>query len=270
MNSPEESAWKDAIFAEMKSLIENDTWELVLRPPGKVIGCRTVLRNKFNADGSLEKKEARVVAQGFSQRPGVDYHETFAPVASLKSLRILASLSAMDGMKIAQLDVSTAYLNGHIDVKIHMELPVLLRDMLIRLIAEEKSSPLRCKAGDMLALIESGDYVCELKRALYGLKQSGRQWNIKLVETLKKLGFVASNADPCLFYNPKRRLYLLAYVDDFLIAYYEEAQLQAIKDGLGREFKMKDLGMAKFCLGIELEQRDDGIRRQHINVTRSY
>ena len=87
--------WLGAVYEEMKSLIENDTWELTDKPPNKkVVGCRTVLRNKCDADGSHIRRKARVVAQGFSQRPGVDFMETFAPVARIESLRMLLAVSA--------------------------------------------------------------------------------------------------------------------------------------------------------------------------------
>jgi len=112
--------WKDAIYTEIKCLVKNNTWKIVDKPMGtKVLGCRTVLRNKYSSDGSLKRRKARVVAQGFAQRPDVDFNDTFAPVARLSSFRLLIALSAEYNMCIEQLDVTSAFLNGEIDTDIH-------------------------------------------------------------------------------------------------------------------------------------------------------
>lgn len=110
--------WYDAIYNEIKSLIENETWTLVDRPYDKnVIGCRTVLRNKYLANGKLERRKARAVVKGFSQRMGVDFHDTF--VARLSSLRTLMAAAVEQNKKIAQLDVTAAYLNGSMDTLVY-------------------------------------------------------------------------------------------------------------------------------------------------------
>ena len=258
ISGPNREEWKDSIFSEIKSLIVNYSFDLVLRENNRVIGCRLVLRNKYNADGTLERRKARLVAQGFSQRPGIDYHDTFAPVARLNSLRTLLALSAETGMKLAQLDVTTAYLNGHIDTTIYMEKPVLLEEMLTRIIHEEGQTPLGRRAQEMLSKLQSGDHVCLLKKAVYGLKQSGRQWYSKLNEVLGSYGFQPTNADPCVYSDEDKKTFVLIYVDDFIIAYSLPQRLASLKKALSNEFKLKDLGEAKFCLGIEIAQQSKG------------
>jgi len=96
LSGPDQEEWKEAITKEIECLINKDTWEIVERPNKRpVIGCRMVLRNKCNAEGQIEKRKARLVARGFAQRPGIDYHDTFAPVARLGSLRLLSQLSTI-------------------------------------------------------------------------------------------------------------------------------------------------------------------------------
>lgn len=107
--------WLKAIANEMKSILKNDTWMLVDRPSTEqIIGSRIVLRNKHKADGSFEKRKARLVAQGCSQIPGTHFYETFAPVARMTTVRLIVALAAHLGLSLQQLDVSTAYLNGEI------------------------------------------------------------------------------------------------------------------------------------------------------------
>lgn len=126
--------WLDAVQSEVKSLIINDTFDVVSRPQnGKVIKCRTVLKNKFDANGVLKRRKARIVAKGCAQRPGIDFSGTFAPVARLSSLRLLMALAAKFDLTISQLDIETAYLNGNIDTDLYMELPDFLQNTLERM-----------------------------------------------------------------------------------------------------------------------------------------
>lgn len=102
-------------------MTENNTWDIIERSKGrKIIGCRIVLRNKYTATGDLERRKARLVAKGYNQQHGVDYTETFAPVARMSSVRMVAALAAQYGLTIHQLDVTTAFLNGEIEEGILM------------------------------------------------------------------------------------------------------------------------------------------------------
>lgn len=219
VTGPDATEWKDAIYDEIKSLVENDTWELVERPKNvNVVGCRIVLKNKHKADGRLEKRKARIVAKGFSQRPGIDFSDTFAPVARLASLRMLIALSAQQEMSLSQLDIASAYLHGILDVDVYMEAPELLEEILVRILHDKSAKNIQGKAKVMLAHYRQGRRACLLKKALYGLRQAGRLWNFKFREALKDAGLFPTNADPCVYVNKERTTFLLVYVDDILIA----------------------------------------------------
>lgn len=256
----DKSEWEDAIYLETRSLVSNDTFQIVNRPQDqRVIKCRTVLRNKHNAAGEITRRKARVVAKGCSQRPGVDYFDTFAPVARLGSLRVLVALAAKTGMKISQLDVECAYLHGDIDTDIYMELPDLLRPMLERIIQQEGDSPISRKARALLKSLDVDDPVCKLEKALYGLRQAGRQWYLTLTRSFKEVGLTPTASDPCVFVDSKRRTYVLIYVDDILLFSNDSSMQSRIKQKLASSFKMKDLGDAKYCLGIEIHRGENEI-----------
>ena len=200
VSGPDAKEWYRAMAAEVKSIIKNETWELVERPNDReVIGSRMVLRNKYKPDGKLERRKARIVARGFAQRPGVHFNQTFAPVARLGSIRLLVALAAEYGMSIRQFDVTTAYLNGVIEEEVFMETPNFLAEALESIIQTERnSSKIGITAKSMLKDLESGDKFCLLKKSLYGLKQAGRSWHVKLDGVLKRFGATPSNADPCV------------------------------------------------------------------------
>uniref|UniRef100_H3H8N2 Integrase catalytic domain-containing protein n=1 Tax=Phytophthora ramorum TaxID=164328 RepID=H3H8N2_PHYRM len=166
MESSDAVKWKDACDSKCDSLLKNDTWDVVPLPKGrKAIGCRWVFRVKENQAGEIERFKARLVAKGFSQKYGIDYDETFAPVAKFTSIRIVLSLAAKYGLKLHQMDVKTAFLNGVLDEDIYMAQP------------------------DGYVDEDHPDHVCKLKRSLYGLKQSPRMWNQTIDDFMLKLGF---------------------------------------------------------------------------------
>ncbi|XP_059072468.1 retrovirus-related Pol polyprotein from transposon TNT 1-94 [Cryptomeria japonica] len=146
-------AWKLAMDEEYQSIIKNDVWDLVPRPKGKsIVSSKWLFKIKHNADGNIEKYKARFVARGFSQKEGIDYEETFAPVARYTSIRTIIAIAASKGWKLHQMDVKTAFLNGVIEEEVYIEQPegYEIRDRLT--------------------------HVCRLKKALYGLKQAPRAW----------------------------------------------------------------------------------------------
>lgn len=257
--------WKDAIESEVLSLVKNDTWDIVQREDNqRIIGCRLVLTNKHGPDGNVEKRKARLVAKGYSQRFGVDYHQTFAPVARLESLRILLALAVQFGWKIWQFDVVTAYLNGYLEEELYMKVPDLLEEMLKRIIPKLSDEPdVKARAMTMLKSLSDGGDTCRLKRALYGLRQAGRQWYTRLSEKLTSLGLTPVANEPCLFCSDKDSegdvVLLLIYVDDILVASRDIGQMTKIKQSLMEDFKVKDLGLAEYCLGLEIAQGDGQI-----------
>ncbi|KAJ3661597.1 hypothetical protein Zmor_005987 [Zophobas morio] len=265
LSGPDADEWRRAIVAELTSIIKNDTFALVERPQrDKVVGSRIVLRNKYKSDGTFERRKARLVAQGFSQQPGIHFTETFAPVARFSSIRLMASLAARHDMAIKQFDVETAYLNGELNEEVFMEPPKELQRALGSIIDNETDSSTVAKATSLLQELRKGDRVCLLKKSLYGLRQAGRNWYTKLDSTLKELGAIPTASDPCLFrLKSGRDVVLIAiYVDDILIASRNRKKIAEIGRELAQRFEIKALGDVKHCLGVEF-QREDGRVTMH-------
>lgn len=221
--------WETAMEEEMKSLRENNTWTMTELPPGrKTIKSKWVFKTKRNDIGEIVRYKARLVAKGYTQRAGIDYTETYAPVVRYTSIRFLTALAVQRGLKIHQMDAITAFLQGDLSEEIYLEQPDGFNDNTGR--------------------------TCKLNRAIYGLKQAGRQWSSKLNEKLKSFGLKKCIQDPCIFYSENWDLIIAIYVDDFLIFYKKEADLIKLKQQLCEVFKMKDMGLAKGCIGIRINQ----------------
>jgi Reverse transcriptase (RNA-dependent DNA polymerase) len=166
LKTKEAVQWKAAADEEMNSLMENNTWDLQELPKGrKAIGNRWVFRVKHHADGSIERFKARLVAKGYSQKEGIDYDETFAPVAKFNSIRTILATAPHKDMDLQQMDVKTAFLNGDLNEVIYMNQP------------EGYEEP------------GQEHLVCKLKKGLYGLKQASRSWNEKIDSVFKEEGF---------------------------------------------------------------------------------
>ena len=164
---------------EFRNILSRDLWELVDRPKGRLItGCRPVLKNKLNPDGTLNRREVHLVARGFTQRPGIDFVETFAPVARLGSLRLMMAISIRYKVVIHQIDVVTAYSNGFLNEKVYMKRPEMLEEVLQEILLRKgKDREIGVKAARMLTSSRGRDAVYLLRRTLYGLRQAGRQWH---------------------------------------------------------------------------------------------
>ena len=231
MSSAERALWERAMDSEMDSIDEAGTWVLVPAPPGSsVIGCKWVYRMKRGADGSIIKPKARLVAKGYLQRYGVDYEETYAPVARYPSVRAIVALAAQHDWELHQMDVKSAYLNGELEEDIYMQQP----------------------EGYVVAGKEQ--LVCKLSKALYGLKQAGRTWHTKIDVVLQRQQFTALDADHCVYIRQQHgcTTIIALYVDDLLIACSQAAHLTLVKQGLTAQFDMEDLGEASFLLGISI------------------
>ena len=233
----ENQVWKDAMVEEYSSIMQNDVWEVVPRPTDRaVVGSRWIYKIKHGADGSIEKYKARFVAKGFSQKEGIDYEETFAPVARYTSIRAVISLAAQMGWQIHQMDVKTTFLNGELKEEVYIEQPE-------GFVAHNKET-----------------HVCRLMKALYGLKQAPRAWYERIDTYLQKMGFVKSEADANLYYLMVggEILILVLYVDDLFLT----GSLRLIVDckrNLAEEFEMKDLGLMHYFLGMEVWQTNGEI-----------
>lgn len=227
MRRPDKAEWLDAIKSEYDSHLRNNTWTLVKKPKeAKIISSKMIYKTKFDSNGNAVRRKARLVARGFSQRAGIDYSETYAPVVKYTSIRVLMAIAAKRGLKVHQLDVTTAFLHGSLDEEIYIRQPEGHDDGTGR--------------------------VCKLNKSIYGLKQAPKNWNKKLDETLKSFGLIQCKEDPCIYYSPSMKTIIAIYVDDFLIVYEDEIQFKKIKEVLMKSFDMKDLGPAKGCLGIRI------------------
>ena len=147
----QDADWVNSMHEELHQFIRNDVWELVPRPKGvNVIGTKWIFKNKFDEHGTVIRNKSRLVAQGYTQVEGVDFDETFAPVARLESIRILLAIASHLNFNLYQMDVKSAFLNGMLQEEVYVEQSKGFVD------------PYR------------PDDVYKLKRALYGLKQSPR------------------------------------------------------------------------------------------------
>ncbi|KAG8498697.1 hypothetical protein CXB51_005124 [Gossypium anomalum] len=175
--------------------------------------------------------KARLVAKGYSQVPGVDFTDVFSPVVKHSSIRALLGIVAMHDLELEQLDVKTAFLHGELEEDIYMQQP------------------------EGFTVSEKEDYVCLLKKSLYGLKQSPRQWYKRFDSFMTSHDFKRSSFDSCVYFkknNDGSFVYLLLYVDDMLIAAKDKGEIRKVKAQLSEEFEMKDLGPAKKILGMEI------------------
>lgn len=226
--------WIAAIREEYNSLMRNGAWELVELPSDKnLVTCKWVFKAKHDANGNIVRFKARLVARGFSQAYGVDYFETYAPVAKLTTYRTIFALAALEQWEIHGMDVITAYLLGKLNEEIYMMQP----EGFVRMGMKR-------------------NMVCRLLRSLYGLKQAARVWNQKIHAFLIKLGFVRSNADPCLYI--KKFLYITIWVDDLLIVGKNGRDIANVKGQLAGEFEMKDLGKLEYFLGMRIMRSLNG------------
>jgi hypothetical protein len=239
MRSVHSSEWLEAMKDEMKSMSTNDVWDLEKIPKGaKTVGCKWVYKTKCDSKGNIERYKARLVAKGFTQREGIDYNETFSPVSCKDSFRIIMALVAHYNLELHQMDVKTVFLNGDLYLNVYMARPK-------GFIVEGKE-----KMG------------CRLKKSIYGLKQTSRQWYLKFDETVRKFGFKENEEDNCIYVKFKngKFVFLILYVDDILLSSSDIDLLLETKKFLSSKFDMKDLGEASFVLGIEIHrERSKGI-----------
>ena len=235
-------SWKEAMIEEYNSILKNDVWDIVPRPKNKsVVSSKWLFKLKHAADGSIEKYKARFVARGFSQKEGIDYDETFAPVARYTSVRTILAIAASKGWKVHQMDVKTAFLNGKIEEEVYVEQP------------------------KGFSVFDRQTHVCKLKKALYGLKQAPRAWYERIDTHLLKLRFAKNEADPNLYFKTKGddMVIFVLYVDDFLIT-GDEHMIEKCKLDLSAEFEMKDLGLLHYFFGI----RNLAARQQYYSKSR--
>jgi hypothetical protein len=230
--------WRRAMDEEMSAIMENRTWELVNPVAGhRPIGLKWVYKVKKDSTDNVSKHKARLVAKGYVQRSGIDYEEVFAPVAPKESLRLLITLAAHEGWSVHHMDVKFAFLNGELEEVIYVTQPPGFE------VKGEEHKVLR------------------LKKALYGLKQAPRAWNARLNTELHLLGFRQSELEHAMYTRGfgKSRFLVGMYIDDLIITGSNEEELRQFKAEMMQHFKMSDLGLLSFYLGIEVRQNSNGI-----------
>jgi hypothetical protein len=227
--SEEWPQWELAIGAELQSFLDHGVWEEggCALPAGKsALPSHIVLDRK--RDG---RYKARLVAGGNHQQPGVDFNETFAPVCSYRTLRMIAAVAARHGLRLRQFDIKTAFLNGVLEEEVYVRPP----------------------AG-FEYLAGGPGRVLRLRRAMYGLRQAPRAWNKCVEAELTKRGFVQSNADPGLWllYGENGAVMCMFYVDDGLAAARSDEEAEALVDLVASMFAIRRLGEPEDVLGIEV------------------
>jgi hypothetical protein len=213
-------------------------WDLVSAPKGKkALGTRWVFRNKVDEDGVVIRNKARLVVQGYLQSEGIDYDETFAPVARLEAIRIFLAYAAHKNFKVYQMDVKSAFLNGILEEEVFVKQPPGF---------ESKEHP---------------DHVYKLHKALYGLKQAPRTWYDTLSSYLLKNKFVRGVIDNTLFVLKDKGHILLVqiYVDDIIFGSTDPNLCKKFSKIMTEEYEMSMMGELTFFLGLQVKQTKDGI-----------
>ncbi|KAJ1039711.1 hypothetical protein NDA10_003376 [Ustilago hordei] len=240
MNGEDAQLWKEAIRKELEGLEAMGTWEVVHQPPGvPLVDSKVVLRLKLDADGVPVKHKARLVARGFTQREGIDYQETFSPVAPLGAIRAILALAVQNNWEVHALDITMAYLNSTLKEAIYMKPP-------------EGSGVAPGK-------------VYKVVKGLYGLKQSGREWNQEFDRSLRRMGFFQVECAPCIYTKGQGEdmAIVVIYVDDTLVIAPRLETVLKVKKQIGQRWKMEDSGEVSHFLGIKIS-RDRAMRTMTI------
>ncbi|SGZ35667.1 BQ5605_C142g13436 [Microbotryum silenes-dioicae] len=238
MATPQADEWRLAAQAEFDSLSRDFSAftpidESLVPADAKILGSRFVFRTKRDQHGQVKSYKGRLVARGDSQRSGIDFDETFAPVAKFTSIRALLALAAAHGYHVHQADIDKAYLHGKLDKPLYIRVP-------------------------------DGIYmpgkVLQLHRSLYGLRQAGRIWNDEIDSALSALGYAATESDHCVYVRTAgdERHYIALYVDDLLMISPSLPEIERTLQGLEQRYGVKRLGEAEYILGIQIRRSDDG------------
>ncbi|GJU80595.1 retrovirus-related pol polyprotein from transposon TNT 1-94, partial [Tanacetum coccineum] len=216
----------------------NDVWELVPLPISQYfIGTKWVFRNKLDENDIVSRNKARLVAQGYNQKEGINYDETYDSVARLKSIRILLAIACANDFKLYQMDVKSAFLNGFINEKVYVALPLGFIDF------------------------QKPNYVYKLKKNLYGLKKALKAWYDRLKAFLIKHEYSMGMVDNTLFTKKSKSHLIIVqiYVDDIIFGSTSQNLCDDFAKILNDEFEMSMMGELNFFLGLQIKQMEDGI-----------
>lgn len=235
MSCKEAVKWDTSMKAEMAGLKAMNTWIVIprvsLSPDTNVIPVKWVYKVKVDSEGNVAKYKSRLTPKGFKQRFGIDYFEVYASTGKYKTLRVVYCIVASRNLELRQLDVPQAFTQAVLDEDVYMEMP------------EGFAQP---------------GMVCHLKRSLYGLKQSPRNWYLLCSGYIvSELGFASTVSDPCLFWKTSRTgqlMLLFLFVDDMQIAFHkaDEREWSESHAALQKRFNITDLGESKLMLGMRI------------------
>ncbi|KAL0559069.1 hypothetical protein IC582_003658 [Cucumis melo] len=232
--------WRKAMALEIEATKRINTWTIVSLPKDHhTVGSKWVYKVKCKPDGTIDRYKARLVAKGYNQQEGIEFSDTFSPVAKISTVKIFLALTAAYNWSISQMDINNAFLNGDLFEEVHITLPL-----------QTSQVP---KKGEKLA--------CKLNKSIYDLKQASRQWFLKFAAAISSHGFIQSKVDYSLFTrgNGSTFVALLVYVDDLLLTGPSPSVINSVKNTLKAHFKLKDLGKAKYFLGLELSRSQQGL-----------
>ncbi|KAJ9546787.1 hypothetical protein OSB04_019330 [Centaurea solstitialis] len=244
----DDSDWLLAMQEELLQFKRNKVYRLVPRPQDKsIIKTKWIFRNKKYESGLIVRNKARLVAKGYSQQEGIDYDETFAPVARIEAIRIFLAYAAHKNIKVFQMDVKSAFLNGVLHEEVYIEQPEGFVDP------------------------DFPDHVCILDKALYGLKQAPRAWYETLTNHLLSKGFKRGTIDTTLFLKKEGDdlLFVQIYVDDIIFGSTNPELCTKFSKIMETEFEMSMMGELNFFLGIQVKQNPDAGKSVDQKVYRS-
>jgi hypothetical protein len=228
--------WMVAIQEELNNFTRNEVWHLVPCPNQNIVGTKWVFHNKQYEHGVVTRNKARLIVKGSSQVEGLDFDETYAPVARLESIQILLAYATYHGFKLYQMDVESAFLNGPIKEEVYVEQPHSFEDS------------------------EYPSHVYKLSKALYGLKQAPRAWYKWLRDFLITNGFKVGKADPTLFTKTidKDLFICQIYIDDIIFGSTNKSSCEEFSRIMIQKFEMSMMGELKYFLGFQIKQLQEG------------
>ena len=240
--------WTDSMHEEREQFDRLQVWELVPRPENvNIAWTKWIYKNNTDEEGNVVRNKSRLVAHGYSQIEGIDFDETFAPVARLESISLLFGIACHLRIKLYQMDVKSAFLNGVLQEEVYVTQPKGFEDP------------------------HFPDHVYKLKRALYGLKQAPQAWYERLTDFLPKNGFQQGRVDKTLFIEEKGKgiLIIQVYVDDIIFGGNSQEMVDEFVKTMTREFEMSMVGELNYFLGLQIKQLEDGITVSQSTYTKN-
>lgn len=230
-------SWFNAMKEELDQIIKKKTKEMVSRPKGKnVIGTKWVFINKMNKEGKIIRNKETLVYKGYLQQEGIDFEETYAPIARLETIRLFLSFNSYKDFKVYQMDLKFSFLNGDLEEEVYIEQP------------------------DGFPLTNDRVMVCKLKNALYGLKQAPRAWYAQIGKYFLHLSFKKGSANSNLYLRTSKDgiLIIEVFVDEIIFEGNDEMSNKFYEE-MKDEFEMSMIGEMKFFLGLQITQSKHGI-----------